>query len=167
MKPVSKSHCSIHSVFLYRKRERTSGNTNDDYETIAVLGPNEDTYFDTSINVKAGYKYKEVIELGVAAQITLHFRKRTSTAGRVPCSISRIRNNGWISRITGPGYCSANNRKSNSHRYGICKRPADSRPFAHSGCVVRSRSGGRKDETNGGKRYRFPPNDAVGRSDRT
>lgn len=29
--------------------------------------------FDTSINVKAGYKYKEVIELGVAAQITLHF----------------------------------------------------------------------------------------------
>ena len=66
---------------MYRKRERTSGNTNDDYETIAVLGPNEDTYFDTSINVKAGYKYKEVIELGVAAQITLHFPQTDKYCG--------------------------------------------------------------------------------------
>ena len=66
---------------MYRKGERTSGNTNDDYETIAVLGPNEDTYFDTSINVKAGYKYKEVIELGVAAQITLHFPQTDKYCG--------------------------------------------------------------------------------------
>ena len=76
-----RAHIRSHSVFLYRKRERTSGNTNDDYETIAVLGPNEDTYFDTSINVKAGYKYKEVIELGVAAQITLHFPQTDKYCG--------------------------------------------------------------------------------------
>ncbi|HIW98281.1 MAG TPA: hypothetical protein H9866_07330 [Candidatus Tidjanibacter gallistercoris] len=37
--------------------ERTSGSTNDDYETIAVLGPNEDTYFDTEVNPGEKYTY--------------------------------------------------------------------------------------------------------------
>lgn len=37
--------------------ERTSGSTNDDYETIAVLGPNEDTYFDTKVNPGEKYTY--------------------------------------------------------------------------------------------------------------
>ena len=80
MKPVSKS-IAASILFSCTANEKEHQAIPTTITTIAVLGPNEDTYFDTSINVKAGYKYKEVIELGVAAQITLHFPQTDKYCG--------------------------------------------------------------------------------------